>query len=119
MKRGLRNLRLWRRVIWNLVEGDYSSLVELMRHWLRLEAAGMRRRGIVADAKRIAKQMDVCAALLGRLSERPHSYWARARWRAGERRTPSDQARHSEYLQNQDTRYLGHLLGKHLLGWWD
>lgn len=104
----------WLRFGWYDDDCDWAYLAEAMEIKLRCmaslftnPAAPSRRDGISR------KQMLVCAALLRRL--RDDEYWINAVRSFGETRRAAE---HAGYLQDQDQKYLGVVLGRNLISWW-
>lgn len=127
----MRNVLRYLPVIWHDSEADYDGLLEFMEVKLR-SMREWQKPGLTlgsVNAPKHYRQLTICSELCRRLRE--DDYYRNAGY-AG-RRDPEDRrdkwsayspakqqriARHSHYMQMQDQRMLGEVMGKHLLWWW-
>lgn len=142
-RRGVKNLWVYRKLIWQTADWDYAYLLELMEFKLRRmdDAIG---NGCLLHRERKAKQMRVCAELCRRI--RKDEYYANLTgpvkynswttpceyrdavqlhiegYRNGVLMTASEARRFyamAERNRKNDIEYLFLVMRKHLLEWWD
>lgn len=112
---GIRNVIRWTPVIWFDKDFDWYDLAAIMEYKLR-RMAKVSEHGRQLEGPRIARQMRVCAELLRRMREDEY---------VGQECEQSPNALRSykgEVMlmrEIQDQRYLGLLIGKYLMRWWD
>jgi hypothetical protein len=120
---GVLNLKRWFWAVWWDRDYDWSGLLEFMEKKLRfmIEVHSTEPRHV--DWEKTVRNMTICAELCRRLQE--GKYFENAARTYG-RAFPVQAlcgrrfvARHANAVQGYDLYYLGHLLGKHLLCWWD
>lgn len=117
---GMHNLFRYFPVIWKDRNWDNEYLTDLLEFKLRSMAADFDRFGNHVGSEQDATKMRICAALCRRIRE--HKY--------GRELPGGDYGRH--YFENdaqfvraynggrkRDMEYLGKLLGKHCLSWWN
>ena len=110
---GIRNIWRWLPVIWFDDDGDWCFLAVIMEIKFRRMAERMNGRHVGDD--KLSHHALTCAFLLKRMID--DDYHDRARRR--EKFKGDNWATHLQYMKNQDQRYLGILIGKHLQSMWD
>lgn len=98
--RGVKNWFRWAPVVWFDEDWDWGFLASIMEYKLRRMSKCIGN-GCHINAKRDAKQMLICAALLKRMIEDEYDW------------------RKNPYVSIRDQKYLGLMIGKHLMKWWD
>jgi hypothetical protein len=127
---GLKNLWLWLPIIWNDRQWDHHFFYLLLKHKLELMEDYFRHSAITLDSKKDANKIRLCIFLVNRILE--DNYYERATRhlpyinllshnsneyrREIKRKLWVERAR---MLSRQDLRYLGKLISKHSLSWWD
>lgn len=101
---GVRNVIRWTPVIWHDVDLDWCPLARVMEYKMRRMAKHHMDRKVIADYEEVAKQLLICAELLKRLQEDEIDL-QRIKLHNGK----------MKYYQE----YLGKMIGKHLMSWWD
>ena len=120
LTRGVRNLIRWAPVIWHDRDWDRDYALALLERKLRFMAEHLDDFGHHVGSDRDANRMRICAEICRRIRADRYGY------ELGE--TPADLGRsYFEGLRAQlaaagaerDMAYLGHMLGKYMLGWWN
>jgi hypothetical protein len=127
---GLRNLKLWFPLIWKDRQWDHYYLFKMLRMKLKLMEQFFRENAMHLGAEKDAKGMKVCVLLLDRLIE--DNYLERAeRCLPGRSLLSFDRSEYrkeikrklwverANMLSHQDLDYLGKIINKHSLSWWD
>lgn len=104
---GVKNIIRWTPIVWDDADFDWEYLARIMEYKMRRMV-----KHFIVGSERYAHQLTICAELLKRLRDddypsrdpRPHDrLWAD----------------HWIYMERQDQRMLGEIIGKHLCSWWD
>ena len=95
--KGIYNIFRWIPVIWIDEDWDWYYLAKIMEYKMRCMSKCLGD-GYHLNAKRDEKQLKICAELLRRMQEDGYRDWKG---------------------QIRDQKFLGEIIGKHFLGWWD
>ncbi len=111
---GIKNIFRWAPVIWFDADFDWEYLAEVMEYKLRRMSKRAGDARIVVGWNSTARQTLICAELLKRLREDDYCERAKA---CG---LPDGAVyRHASSNQKHDLQYLGKILSRHMLSWWD
>ena len=108
------NLARWFKIIWYDCDWDHSFLLKILAYKFRRMAERQENARVVVSWGRQARQLRICQHLVERLNK--DEYWEKAQVVFGNSRAAALQAMS---VQKYETEYLGKLIGKHLLTWWD
>ena len=104
LKQGVINLVKWFPIIWNDREFEYSFLLKIMSHKMKLMSEMHRKDGNSLHHEEYAKQLAECARLAKRLSMEDYD---------GETLDEDDK------LMEQDLDLLFSNMRKNIKNWWD
>lgn len=112
--RGMKNLYDYAPLIYRDRDWDHIYLAELLEFKLaRMEKC--LRNGHLLHANKRADSVEICRILAGRLANEHESYYQKEYF--------VHEGKSSFYSYRDrskwDAQYLGKMLGKHLLTWWD
>jgi len=109
LKRSLGLLRIY----WNSCDGDWSSIAEVMAYQIGRVADHIEEHDMIADSKRVVKQMRIAKHCLRRMMDEPY-------YEIADKRFPRKEfwMDHIKAIEEQDMRILLHQL-KFLRHWWD
>lgn len=102
---GLRNLRIWFRVVWTDRNWDHAYIFIILRHKLKLTEKLQRECGMGVHSEDHADNIKKCVLALDRLIE--DGYDCGHDWRR------------EDYMRQQDLDLLLDTMKKHIFGWWD
>lgn len=113
VKGGIRNLWKYRKVVWDISDADYSSLLSVMEAVSRDIAHHLEVHNITVDAPKRARQLRVVACLCSRLREDDyfHTHFYNAYFHKAKLLSRSRDA------YTRDLNYLRHML-RYLPFWW-
>jgi hypothetical protein len=111
--RGPINIFRWAKLIWFDRDFDWVLMARLMEVKLT-RMADVFENGRHTNYKLDARRCRMCAQLLKRL--RDDNYFEKAQSIFGQSKYAAE---HAKYMQAQDQRYLGMVIGKYLTHWWD
>ncbi len=119
---GIKSLIRWFPIIWKDRDWDWVFLAKIMEFKLRGMSKNFKECGHHTRSEKDAYQTLLCAALLKRLindtyfedlgGDEPNWYQLpeyKRKWII----------KHSQNMQKEDLRFLGEILGKYMLHWWD
>ncbi len=112
---GLRNLRIWFRIIWNDRDWDYEFLYRILKHKLLRMEYLFRNDAMVGDSEEMADQMDRCIIILDRLIEDKYFEEAEEKLGIGD----SDIFFLSNELKEKDLKELFGIIKNDIESWWD
>ena len=142
---GIKNLWLWKKVIWNDRWWDYIYLLKLIKFKLELMEKHFKNDSFGVDACKLTDKMRICILLLDRLIHNEYDVYKNyfLKWGDFELDTVNDNltitqknvitdddkiksekefkrlVKHETKLLTQDLNYLCKLFNKHLITWWD
>jgi hypothetical protein len=112
---GIQNLIRWTPIIWNDRDWDWIFLAKIMQYKLRrMNAAHIT--GHHVSSPRYARQTLICAELLKRLID-DEVY--KISLEGFGKKYSREWFLRQENRRKLDSRYLGKILGKYLLHWWE
>lgn len=112
LPQGIKNLIRWFPIIWNDRDWDYAYLCILMETKLRQMSENFKNHGHTMGCDKHARQTLVCAEILKKL--RDDEYMEKAQKIYGK-----NWPKYFEVAKKEDLEYLGKMIGKHFLNWWD
>jgi len=112
---GIRNVFIWLPIIWEDRWYDSDFLLKMLEFKLDRMATRFEKHGIAVGAERDAKRMRICAVLCRHMMEDNYTFDEESNWK------PSYFSKNKTWMRakSRDAEYLGHLLGRYMLGWWD
>ena len=118
---GIKNIFRWLPIVWFDRDWDWTFLGEIMEYKLR-RMADVELHGHHVTSLRDRKHQLICAELLRRMMA--DNYFDNAGydpsiWPDLPAHRQVWIAKHSNEMAKQDQRYLGMMLGKYLMNWWD
>lgn len=112
IKSGIRNLYHYRKVIWNVSDADYSSILMVIEATSRDIANHLNKHNIRVDSHKRAKELTIVACLCKRLRE--DDYFSVKHYFNDSNKTKFN---YHKYMYNQDLELLRYILRK-LPFWW-
>lgn len=107
--RGLKNLWIWKGIIWHDRQFDFSFMLRILIKKLKLMEDGFRFHGVCVDAQKIFREIRKVRLLIERIESENYTH----------KIFNKEDYRHSEYLIKQDIELFTKIINKKLRTWWD
>lgn len=108
------NVFRWMPIIWFDQDWDHCFLLDILEYKFKRMSESQEHNQIVTSWPLKARQLKICQVLCARLHE--DNYMANAQLAF---HTSKDAVIEAVAVQKHDQEYLGRIIGKHLVTWWD
>lgn len=106
---GLKNLWIWKGIIWHDQQFDYTFLLIILARKLELMESDIRDYGHCLYAHRTSEEIKTARLLIKRIEKDDYTYKIFGK----------KDYNHPEYLIKQDIEYFTKIINKKLRTWWD